>query len=342
MKVAVISFTQVGSDRNTEIVSYLKNQQIEVFGYTLSKYKKEGLAELRGSLQEWTNMMFEEMDALLFIGATGIAVRSIAPYIKDKTTDPAVLVMDEEKTYVISLLSGHLGGANALCERLAKQFQAIPVITTATDLHHVFAVDNFAKRNQLYIADMQLAKAISVALLHHIPVSIESDLPYRDTLPKGLINEHTKLGIYIGIYRKQPYHQTLSLIPKLLYVGMGCKKGTPKERLQVFLSEIFQTYQLHTNAIHSIVSIDLKKDEKGLCLLAAFYHVPFHTYAAEELRQVTGNFQSSTFVQAVTSVDNVCERSAVLAAKGPLLIRKETKDGMSIAIAIQEGSVHFE
>lgn len=342
MKIAIISFTELGSKLNVETISYLNSQQHEAQGYTLKKYIQTGLKELHIPLQEWTKEMFHTMDAILFISATGIAVRSIAPYIKSKTTDPAVLVMDEAGNYVISLLSGHLGGANEICENIAKQFHAMPIITTATDIHHVFAVDMFAKHNTLTIDDMKLAKEISASLLHDIPVSIACDLAYTTPLPKGLTQQQTKLGIYIGVYKKQPYYKTLVLIPKLLFVGMGCKKGTSKEKLQAFLHEIFNLYELQTHAIHSIASIDLKKDEQGLCELAYDLKVPFITYNAEELQQVQGEFQSSSFVKSVTKVDNVCERSAVKASNGILIVKKHAKDGMTIAIAMQEGSVHFE
>lgn len=343
MKIAIISFTEQGSKWNAEIVSYLNTQQHEVQGYTLKKYIQRSLKELKGSLQEWTKEMFQTMDAILFIGATGIAVRSIAPHIKSKASDPAVQVMDEMGNYVIPLLSGHLGGANALCTSIAKQFHITPIITSATDLHHVFAVDMFAQKNALTIHNMQLAKEISVSLLHHIPVSIACDLSYASDLPKGLTRNKTELGIYIGVYKKQPFHKTLTLIPKLLFVGIGCRRATSKEKLQTFLHEIFDSYRLLPEAIHCIASIELKKEEEGLCELASAYGVAFITYHGEELERVEGKFQSSSFVKAITTVDNVCERSAVKASNGgDLLIRKTSKNGISIAVALQKGSVRFE
>lgn len=114
-------------------------------GYALEKYGKEaGIPAIAPSLPAWTERMFQEMDAILFIGACGIAVRSIAPYVKSKKTDPAVLCMDEQGKFVISLLSGHIGGANELTEEVAAVTGAVPVITTATDVNHKFAVDVFA------------------------------------------------------------------------------------------------------------------------------------------------------------------------------------------------------
>lgn len=143
MKIAIASFTRNGCAWNRKLCAALKKHSCE--GYALEKYGKEaGIPAIAPSLPAWTERMFQKMDAILFIGACGIAVRSIAPYVKSKKTDPAVLCMDEQGKFVISLLSGHIGGANELTEEVAAVTGAVPVITTATDVNHKFAVDVFA------------------------------------------------------------------------------------------------------------------------------------------------------------------------------------------------------
>lgn len=147
----------------------------------------QGVELLEGSLGGWTREQFPVREALIFVGATGIAVRSIAPLLAGKTKDPAVLVVDELGKFAISLVSGHLGGANELCARVARGIGAIPVITTATDLNHQFAVDVFAKKNDLWIDSMAGAKMISAKLLEGETVEFESCLPVEGKLPPGLI-----------------------------------------------------------------------------------------------------------------------------------------------------------
>ena len=157
MKIAIASFTRNGCAWNQKLCAALKKHSCE--GYALEKYGKEaGIPAIAPSLPAWTERMFQKMDAILFIGACGIAVRSIAPYVKSKKTDPAVLCMDEQGKFVISLLSGHIGGANELTEEVAAVTGAVPVITTATDVNHKFAVDVFAVKNHCEICEMELAK----------------------------------------------------------------------------------------------------------------------------------------------------------------------------------------
>lgn len=161
MKIAIASFTRNGCVWNQKLCAALKKHSCE--GYALEKYGKEaGIPAIAPSLPAWTERMFQEMDAILFIGACGIAVRSIAPYVKSKKTDPAVLCMDEQGKFVISLLSGHIGGANELTEEVAAVTGAVPVITTATDVNHKFAVDVFAVKNYCEICEMELADRKSV------------------------------------------------------------------------------------------------------------------------------------------------------------------------------------
>lgn len=166
-KISIVSFTAKGAGLSEKVASVLKNDE----ACSIKQYEKTSHPSLSGAeqitvpLSDWCREVFGENDVILFIGAMGIAVRSIAPCVADKFTDPAVLVMDEMGKYMIPVLSGHVGGANEFATNLAKQLGAEPVITTATDLHQLFAVDVFAKKNDLVIADRQQAKNISAALL---------------------------------------------------------------------------------------------------------------------------------------------------------------------------------
>ena len=177
MKLAVISFTVNGTRLNRKLCATLSEKlktnaaardEILIFCYVKSKQppvleeagRQPECMVWQRPLNDWAREMFASMDALIFIGATGIAVRAIAPLVQDKFYDPAVLVMDELGQFCILLLSGHVGGANELAETISQLTGSQAVITTATDVNHQFAVDVFARKNGLKIADRELAKEI--------------------------------------------------------------------------------------------------------------------------------------------------------------------------------------
>ena len=185
MKISIICFTLTGQQTGEKLKKALEEQEHAVSLYTKSKYIPESIKE---STKEWAGKQFESADGIISMGATGIAVRSIAPYVASKKTDPAVLVTDECGKFVISLLSGHLGGANELALQAAEALHAVPIVTTATDLEGKFAVDVFAKKNNCHIFRMKEAKEVSAALLAGEKVGFYSEFPWEGELPDGLVN----------------------------------------------------------------------------------------------------------------------------------------------------------
>lgn len=184
MKIAMICFSLTGQETGEKLCRGLKSAGITA---TLDKKSKYLPDSIQISTSAWAGEKFPDSDALIFIGASGIAVRSIASYVVSKKSDPAVLVVDECGKFVISLLSGHLGGANELALKTAEILNAVPVVTTATDLHHRFAVDVFAKKNDCSIFNMKAAKEVSAALLAGKKVGFYSEFPVDGRLPEGLI-----------------------------------------------------------------------------------------------------------------------------------------------------------
>ncbi len=281
-----------------------------------------------------------DTDALVFIGAAGIAVRTVAPYLKSKLTDPAVLVMDVCGRYVIPVLSGHYGGANQLAREFARLIGAEPVITTATDLHGIFAVDVFAKQNGCYIAEPEYIKKISAAVLRGERIGISSEFPVAGEMPPGLQwaavrqkAEAPKIGFHIGYQKIHPFFTTLHLMPKDIVVGIGCRKGKSKKELREFLSALSCRYHFPLQCIAALASIDRKAREQGILELAEELRVPFLVYSAEQLGQAAGDFTASEFVARQMGVDNVCERSAAAAAgSGAVWIcKKQVREGMTLA-----------
>ena len=283
---------------------------------------------------------FASSEILVFVGSCGIAVRKIAPYVHDKRTDPAVVCVDELGTFVIPLLSGHIGGANALARKLAESLHATPVITTATDINRKFSVDTWATEHGCAISSMKLAKAVSAAILEG-DIPLKSDFPIVGNLPNGVIpGENGDLGIYLTITDKEPFENTLRLTPKLLHLGIGCRRGTEKEAIANAVEQVFRENGLDFRAVKCAASIDLKQDEEGLLSFCKEQNIPIHFYRAEELTALPGEFTPSPFVRKVTGVDNVCERSALVGADN-LIVKKTACHGVTVAVAMENWEVHF-
>ena len=297
------------------------------------------------SVSAWAGEQMAAHHALVFIGASGIAVRAIAPWITDKLHDSPVLVADEMGKYVIPLLSGHVGGANELAVRLAGALGTIPVITTATDLHESFAVDIFAKRNDLRICNREGIAKVSAKVLagEEITMSVPTGyLAVDDTIPPGIrlcaYPPAEKVDVLIAdgteeIFRKESAE--LLLQPKKYILGVGCKKNTDSAKLDSFLKKILDEQGIVIEQIAALASIDVKKEERCLLEFSEKYRIPFWTYTAQELQAVPGEFHSSEFVKVQVGVDNVCERAAMKAAgaDGRICRAKQAQDGMTVAIA---------
>ena len=270
---------------------------------------------------EWTGKVFGESDALIFVGAVGIAVRSIAPHIVGKTTDPAVVVIDEAGLFVIPILSGHLGGANALASRLASITGGQAVITTATDVNGVFAFDDWARRMNCAVENTDLIREVSGTLLGGGIVPVSSDFEILGEVPCGVeISSYAESSVCVTIRNEVCVDERkLRIIPRIVCVGIGCRRGAPAEEIVDAVTEALRENGISPKALAALASIDLKAEEEGIKELARKYRVPFLTYSAEELREVLGEFTGSEFVMSVTGVDNVCERAAVRAASSSAL-----------------------
>lgn len=364
MKLSIICFSLTGLETAIRLKTEFEKQGHRVLLASKSKYLKDSIQE---SVLKWTESRFSADDGILFVGACGIAVRSIAPYVASKKSDPAVLVIDECGKFVISLLSGHLGGANELALTASEILNAQAVVTTATDLHERFAVDIFAKKNGCDIMNMTAAKEVSAAVLAGEKVGFYSEFPWTGTLPQGLIlcdgkgvpmanygrevlteesagEQPVRLGIAVTVHKScTPFLSTVQVIPKAVTLGMGCRKNKDPEGIEKAADICLEQGDIFPQAVERLASISIKKNEPGLLALAENKKLPFLTFEGEELMKVQGEFTPSAFVKSVTGADNVCERSAVLgAAKGKLIKRKSGGDGVTTALALREWEVHFE
>ena len=329
---AVLSFSEQGARTAERVADALRSE------YVVERYAP------RGNLSTLTADLFPRVDALIFVGACGIAIRAIAPYVAAKTTDPAVLVLDERALHVISLLSGHIGGANALCWRLAAALESDAVITTATDVNHRFSVDAWAAGQGLAISDMKIAKLYSSAILKR-DLPLYTDLLIEGELPSGVFyGDSGPIGAAVSYRIVDPFKQTLRLTPPVLYLGVGCKRDTPEERIASLVETVLVNNSLDPAAVAGMASIDVKSDETGLLAYAANKNVPLRFFSAEELRAVPGEFTASGFVASKVGVDNVCERAAMAAAGegARLLVKKTSQNGVTVAVALGNRRISFE
>ena len=223
---------------------------------------------------------------------------------------------------------------------LAEKLGATAVVTTATDVRGKFAVDAWAARHGCAISDMGLAKAVSAAILEEdIPLCSQFSLPA--PLPEGTFaGESGPLGVFIGWRTKAHFARTLRLIPRVLRVGVGCRRGISAEAVVRAVQTVFAENGLDTAAICGVCSIDLKQDEAGLLAACEKNNWPVHFYTAQQLRDVAGDFTPSDFVCSVTGVDNVCERAALLDAE-KLIVQKTARDGVTVAVAAEHWEVRF-
>lgn len=183
MRVAAITLTKGGIQLAKRLRTY--NSEIDIF--TQEKYDSEHVQIIQLPLRDHMKELIENYDMLLFIMATGIVVRLIAPFIKHKSIDPGIIVMDEEGKYVISLLSGHLGGANAYTHKLADFLHASPVITTASDVKKTIAVDMLAMELGCYIENFDDTKEVTGHIVNGDNIGIISDIPILIDLPQQFI-----------------------------------------------------------------------------------------------------------------------------------------------------------
>jgi cobalt-precorrin 5A hydrolase len=328
MRLAIISLTKHGTALNLKLCELLHGD-----GYTLEKYRTGELKSF-SSIHQVVRQVFEEYQGMVFIGACGIAVRSIAPYVQSKLTDIPVVVCDEFGKYAIPILSGHLGGANELSERIAKTLGGVAVITTATDVNHKFSVDSWAKGQGLEIVEPQKIKEVSSAILDDLPVGYYTDIPI--SKPIGL-SQNGRVGVVVSNrVDVSPFESTLHLVPKNLVLGIGCKRGTPMEDIEILVLETLETFHYSIKSVARVCSIDLKSNELGLLSFCESHNIEVTFYSSHQLNAIDGVFSESQFVKSITGVDCVCERSAVLGcgtSRHELIQRKISKCGVTLAIA---------
>ena len=326
MKKIAVCFTHNGEDIIEELNTVLEEKGIEKVEAYISKDTeelREGFRRISVPIGEWTASVFQPGNALIFVGAVGIAVRSISGLPKDKLSDCPVIVIDDNGQFVIPILSGHAGGGNKLAEILAEVLDAIPVITTSTDVNDTFSVDTFAVENRLNVINRDGIKKVSAKAIEDKKIT----LSIKNFPPKE------KVDVIVADETDKEY--SLLLKPKKYTVGLGMKKDKDLESVEQFFLKTIKDNNIDVSDVYAICTIDLKEDEAAIKNLRDKYRLPVLSFDKEILNKAQGDFVSSVFVKNTVGVDNVCERAAVVGAGtgAELVLKKQAYDGMTIAIA---------
>jgi len=348
-KLAVWAVTPNGAKLADRLADSLPNADI---------YVSQNLAEKKSShilfnrLSATLEEQFRQYTGHIFIMSTGIVVRILAPSIQSKTRDPAVVVMDDLGKNAISLLSGHLGGANELTHKISQVIGANPVITTATDINEVPAIDMLAKENNLFIENPGAIKTVNMALLTGKKIIVyDPHNILKNTLPGSayltfdeLMKHFNKKGQHIDIVDVAYViiddlgvdlpSTVLILRPASLIAGIGCNRNTEATEILIHLEDVLAKNNLALSSLKGMASIDVKADENGLIMAAENLKLPLTFFSKQELNQVKDIKNPSKIVEKHVGVKSVCEAAAILAARsGRLVVPKQSTKNVTVAIA---------
>ncbi|MBU7007052.1 cobalt-precorrin 5A hydrolase [Phosphitispora fastidiosa] len=357
MKVAVVAVTRDGAELARKIAGLLDEAgEYETVLYLPGRFSLLRITgkrqPYRKPLKELFGELFGRYDGILCIMALGIVVRLSAPHIRDKRSDPAVVVMDELGNNVISVLSGHLGGANALTLQTAQLLGANPVITTATDVQGLPAIEMVAAENGLVAEPLDLVKTINAAIVNKQQIVIYTEFPI-DIAPTENITvrdfaeyspsrrEENRVVLVTNRAAASFPEGTLFLRPQNVCIGIGCRKGVSSAEVRQAILQALEETGRALTAVKLLASIDIKSEEQGLLEAAGEMDLPTEFYGRPELQEVhrarASELSFSEFVDQKIGVGGVCEPAAILGAGQASVILMPKKKFGKVTIAMAEG-----
>ena len=335
MKVAIISVSDKGKELALTIKEHLDNDstiiRADIFHKNVKKYLK---------------IAFYEYDAIVAIMASGILIRSIAPYIESKTTDPAVLNIDDNGNFVISTLSGHLGGANKLTNKIASLIDAMPVITTSSDVNNRLGIDVLASDLYLSIDNPKEILFFNKAILdgQKLTFTMNGEKEYlADYLKRNTLEMDVSFA-YSGDVDGDEIRVTMDgheiiLKEKKVVVGIGCRRGKECEKIYEGFIKSITDLGIAKSRVNQFASAEIKKDEKGILELSDKLDIPVNFVDLDKLKLFeSGDIQKSEFVKSKFGIYGVCEPSALIMAgfDSKLVYKKTSYDGVTIAVAVSK------
>lgn len=334
MRLAVISFTNAGKELGEKLARVMDgDHEVELF--------HKGMWE--GSLDRLVARLWEEFDGIIFISAAGIASRLIAPHLRNKLVDPAVICMDDTGRFAIPILSGHYGGANEMARQIAASTGASPVITTATDNRGIQAPDMFAKDNGYVVENPESLARITSMMVNGEPVGFYGEFgpsieygelvhlngeDLKNCMLPGVIAVSNRLGIEI------PGIPNLVLRPPNINLGLGCRKEVSGGRIIDFIYEVLSEEGLSPLSVGNIGTIELKRNEPGIIEAAEHFGCGLKIFSGEDISKVQDMFMKSDFVKNTVGVNSVSAPAAYLMG-GNLIREKAVKNGITLSVSVE-------
>lgn len=337
MKVAIISVSKKGYDLSFKLKELMDNDstiiKCDIF------YK---------DVKNTFNLLFYEYDAIIAIMASGILIRSISHLIESKTTDPAILNIDDNGNFVISMLSGHLGGANKLTLKISKLINATPVITTSTDVNKKLGIDVLARDLYLSIDDTKEILHFNKSILDGKEVSFTINSNGKYDYLFDYLNNNT-LEMNVSIYFSSRINDNeieaecdnhkIILKPRKIVFGIGCRRGKSCDEINNAINTVLNDLKMNESRINMLASAEIKKNEQGLLDLSKKLDIPVNFVELDKLRLFkSDDIQKSEFVKSKFGISGVCEPSALITAgfDSKLIYKKTAFNGVTVSVALSK------
>lgn len=324
MQGIIITYTKKGFENAKKLQDIL---DAEVY----FKIGGEEISELLR--RKWSCINF-----ILFISSTGIAVRMIAPFLKDKYTDPAVLCMDDEHKNVISLLSGHIGGANAICLRISEHLNATPIISTASDNRGLYPFDLYLKEKDYFYSDRKLLTKIMGAMVDGEEIALKKTRYFTYKYKNFVDFKNDCKYKIVETYENCldiSESDTLYIIPKVYYIGIGMRKGVKESDISKSLNSLLKKYNINYNSIKAFCTHKIKKEEEGLNNFIEKVKIPAYYFDSNELNSAEGVLYNSDFVKKTLGTSSVSEAAAILMSR-KIIVRKEIINNITFSVSMEE------
>ena len=347
--VAILAITKNGIDTANLLKQHFPTWKV----FSPSKLRQDGkdIEWFDESTTLKVKELFENNEALVCIFSLGAVIRLIAPHMKDKKTDPAVVVIDDTAKFVISTLSGHLGGANELAEKIAFTLGATAVITTAADVNKTIAVDLLGREFGWSIDEVSSVTKVSAFMVNEEKIGVYQDAGEKDwwmpkkELPKNvhiyksfdeMITSDCKGFLVISdkiIKNNEIQGRVVIYRPKTLVVGVGLHWDTTKDTIKEGMNFCLSKFKMSPKSVAKFASIKKEADVKGLQELSAEMKVSLEYFDKADLSAITTP-NPSDVVQTFEGTPSVSEAAAIKASGGELIVQKHKfPPNLTIAIA---------
>lgn len=327
MKIAIISVTNQGKNISNILYDNLINNPLVL---QVTQYHK--------NVMDTVKETFSNYDCIIGIMASGIMIRAIAPYINSKLSDPAVILIDDNGNFVISLLSGHFGGANDLTVKLADIINSTPVITTSTDVNNKIGIDSIAKRFYFELFNPKNIKHINKALVNNIKVDLFLPSKFSYILSDEVNNSYNvSICESLGFIKASVDNYNVILKPKKLVMGIGARRDIETSKVENAISQACLILEVPQSRIDLFATADVKANEKGILDNVHRLNKPLKIISMDTIKSYQNDECSkSDFVMKQFGVRGVCEPSSLIAndENAHLIFKKTAYDGVTIAVSI--------